>query len=112
MTFTLAVIVIVCFSQNGTLKNENPSESVNWNRLSELLNLPSSELAQKVVALQMMLQEREISLQNLQSRHRNAEILLQHQNEEMDINNRKLKEAIAKVKLFAVFKYKVEFPLL
>lgn len=62
----------------------NAEENKSWNRLSDLLRYSSAELAQKVMALQLLLDERETALTNLSSRVKNSEHTHQQQKQQLE----------------------------
>ncbi|XP_065223192.1 centrosomal protein of 131 kDa-like [Planococcus citri] len=75
----------------------NPEEK-NWNRLSDLLRLSSTELAQKTMSLQLLLDDRESVLQNLNVRLRTNEQTHQQQTQQFEYSIQKQLKLIEQLK--------------
>ncbi|XP_065213079.1 centrosomal protein of 131 kDa-like [Planococcus citri] len=75
----------------------NPEEKT-WNRLSDLLRLSSTELAQKTMSLQLLLDDRESVLQNLNVRLRTNEQTHQQQTQQLEYSIQKQLKLIEQLK--------------
>lgn len=65
--------------------------------MSDLLRYPNTELAQKVMALQLLLDERESTLQNLSTSYKTNEQLFQQQKQELEYSLNKQQRLIEQV---------------
>ncbi|XKL59306.1 hypothetical protein PGB90_000322 [Kerria lacca] len=85
-------------TNNGS-KPSSTKECKNWNRLSDLLRYSNAELAQKIMALQLLLEERETTLKNLQSNYKANEQTYQQQKQELEYSINKRQRLIEQLQL-------------